>query len=69
LWKKQTVRVIPIIIAATGVIPKCLQDSLKMLDLPKDIYINIQKEVILGTCHITRKFMSQQQQQKFKTLE
>jgi hypothetical protein len=59
LWKQQTVQVIPIIIAATGVIPKCLLDSLKILDLPKDIYINMEKEVILGTCHLTSKFMSQ----------
>jgi hypothetical protein len=48
-----------IIIAATGVIPKCLFDSLKILDLLKNIYINMQKEVTLGTCHLTRKFMSQ----------
>jgi ABC-type uncharacterized transport system substrate-binding protein len=59
MWKKQTVQVIPIITTATGVIPKCLFDSLKTLDLPKGIYIYMQKEVILGTCHLTRKFMSQ----------
>jgi hypothetical protein len=34
-------------------------DSLKILDLPKGIYINMQKEAILGTCHLTRKFKSQ----------
>jgi hypothetical protein len=61
IWKQQTVQVIPIIIAGTGVIPKCLFDSLKTLDLSKNIYINMQKEVIFGTCHLTRKFMSQQQ--------
>jgi hypothetical protein len=55
----ETVQVIPIIIAETGVIPKCPLDSLKILDLPKDIYINMQKEVILGTYHLTRKFVSQ----------
>jgi hypothetical protein len=47
------------ITSATGVIPKCLFDSLKTLDLSKNIYIDMQKEVILGTCHLTRKFMSQ----------
>jgi hypothetical protein len=35
LWKRQTVQIITIIIAATGVIPKCLLDSLQILDLPK----------------------------------
>jgi hypothetical protein len=53
------IQFIPIIIIVTGVIPKCLFDSLKILDLPKDIYINMQKGVILGTCHLARKFMSQ----------
>jgi hypothetical protein len=59
LWKQQMVQVVQVIISATGVIPKCLFDSLKTLDLSKNIYINMQKEVILGTCHLTRKFMSQ----------
>jgi hypothetical protein len=39
--------------------PKCLFDSLQILDLSKNVYINMQKEVIVGTCHPTRKFMSQ----------
>jgi hypothetical protein len=59
LWEQQTVQVMPLINAATGVIPKCLFDSLKILDLPKSIYINMQKEVVLGTYHLTRKFMFQ----------
>jgi hypothetical protein len=59
LWKQQTVQVVPVIISVTGVIPKCLFDPLKTLDLSKNIYINMQKEVILGTCHLIRKFMSQ----------
>jgi hypothetical protein len=59
LWEQKTVQVMPIIIAVTGVIQKYLLDSLKIIDLPKGIYINMQKEVILGTCHLTRKFMSQ----------
>jgi hypothetical protein len=46
LWKQQMVQVIPMIISVTGVIPKCLFDSLKTLDLSKNIYINMQKEVI-----------------------
>jgi ABC-type uncharacterized transport system substrate-binding protein len=33
LWKQQGVQVIPVIITVTGVIPKCLFDSLKILDL------------------------------------
>jgi hypothetical protein len=36
-----------------------MSNSLKTLDLSKNIYINMRKEVILGTCHLTRKFMSQ----------
>jgi hypothetical protein len=38
LWEQQTVQVIPIIIAAAGVIPKCLFDSLKILYLSKKLY-------------------------------
>lgn len=60
MWGQRNVYIVPIVLSATGIIPKNLFRSLDTLDLPGNIYIRMQKEVILQTSHITRKFMSQQ---------
>jgi hypothetical protein len=52
VWKQNAVQVIPIVISATGVIPKSLSQSLKRLNLHPNRYIQMQKSVILGTCSI-----------------
>jgi hypothetical protein len=58
MWKQNTVQVIPIVISSTGVIPKSLSQSLKILNLHPNTYTQIQKSVILGTCSIVRKFLN-----------
>jgi hypothetical protein len=51
--KQDAVQVVPIVISATGIIPKSLSQSLKRLNLHPNTYIQIQKVVILGTCSIS----------------
>lgn len=57
-WNATDVKTIPIIMSSTGVVPKTLHTSLNTLDLPKSIYMLLQKAVILNTCRIVRKFLS-----------
>jgi hypothetical protein len=58
MWKEDAVQVVPIVISATGVIPKSLSQSLKRLNLHTNTYIQMQKVVILGTCSIVRNFLN-----------
>jgi hypothetical protein len=44
--------IVPIVISATGIIPKSPSQSLKGLNLHPNTYIQMQKVVILGTCSI-----------------
>lgn len=57
VWKMDNVTIVPIVISTTGVVPKALLNSLKILDLPKFTYITLQKAAILNTCRIVRKFL------------
>jgi hypothetical protein len=56
---QKEIKIIPLLVSATGIVPKNLFNSLKETGLPQSVYIEIQKQAILGTCHIVRKFMSQ----------
>jgi hypothetical protein len=56
MWKHKAAQVIPIVISATGVIPKSLSKSLTRLNLHPNTYVQTQKSVILGTCSIARSF-------------
>jgi hypothetical protein len=58
MWKQETVQVVPIVISATGMIPKSLSQSPKRLNLHPNTYIQMQKVVILGTCSIVRNFLN-----------
>lgn len=58
MWHQNQVRIIPVILSATGIIPKTLHKSLSDLQLPTYLYINLQKAVILDTCSIVRRFLS-----------
>lgn len=59
IWKQNTVKTIPFVISATGILHKTFISNLKILDIDKDIHHTIQKAVILKTCNITRKFLNQ----------
>jgi hypothetical protein len=58
MWKQDAVQVVPIVISATGIIPKSLSQSLKRLNQHPNTYIQMQKVVILGTCSIVRNFLN-----------
>jgi hypothetical protein len=57
MWKQDAVRVVPIVISATGIIPKSLSQSLRRLSLHPNTYIQMQ-EVVFGTCPIVRNFLN-----------
>ncbi|KAI5699149.1 hypothetical protein M8J77_002112 [Diaphorina citri] len=59
IWHQNTIQILPIIISATGVIPKTLHESLKILNLNKNMYIQMQKSVIINTCSIVRRFLNE----------
>jgi hypothetical protein len=58
IWKQDAAQVVPIVISATGIIPKSLSQSLKRLNVHPNTYIHMQKLVILGTCSIVRNFLN-----------
>jgi hypothetical protein len=59
IWNQKEVKILSILVSATGIVPKNLFNSLKEIGLSQSVYIELQKQAILGTCHIVRKFMSQ----------
>lgn len=58
MWNLEKVVTIPIVLSSTGIIPHKLHESLKTLNIKKNVYILIQKAVILNTTRIVRKFLS-----------
>lgn len=58
IWDQEKVVIIPIIIGAMGEIPKALYPALETLNIEKNIYLQMQKTVIIETCSIVRKFLS-----------
>jgi hypothetical protein len=57
IWHQEKVYIVPIILSTTGVIPKHLHHSLKLIDLKRNTYIQMQKAAILNTCRTVRKFL------------
>lgn len=57
MWHLEDVRIVPVVLSATGVVPKSLLRSLDELELKKDLN-SILKAVILGTCSIVRRFLN-----------
>lgn len=58
LWNMDNVYIVPIVLSATGIIPRSLHHSLSLLELKAGIYVCLQKAVILSTTRIVRRFMS-----------
>lgn len=58
VWGVDRVSVVPIVIGSTGEIPKQLLHNLKKLELNQNLYIQLQKSVILATCNIMRKVLN-----------
>lgn len=57
MWHLEDVRIVPVIISATGITPRTLIRSLEELELRRELN-SIQKAVILGTCSIVRRFLN-----------
>ncbi|XP_037930235.1 uncharacterized protein LOC119664965 [Teleopsis dalmanni] len=57
-WNLNKIEILPIIISAEGVTPKSLLSHIRRLELNQRIIDDIQKSVIIDSCHITRKFLN-----------
>jgi hypothetical protein len=58
MWKLAEVTVVPLVLSATGVVPKTLERNLKILSIIDNTLPFLQKAVLLKTAHITRKFLN-----------
>jgi hypothetical protein len=58
LWSLEKNSILPFIISATGIVPKSLFKNLKILDLGNTLIVEIQKGILLYSCHIVRKFLN-----------
>jgi hypothetical protein len=59
LWSLEKNSILPhIVISATGIVPQSLFKNLKILDLGNTLVVEIQKGILLYSCHIVRKFLN-----------
>jgi hypothetical protein len=58
LWCLEKNSILPFIISATGIVPQSLFQNLKILDLENTLVVEIQKGILLYSCHIVRKFLN-----------
>jgi hypothetical protein len=50
--------ILPLIILARGIVPQFLFKNLKILVLENTLVVEIQKGILLYSCHIVRKFLN-----------
>jgi hypothetical protein len=58
LWSLEKKSILPLIISATGIVPQSLFKNLKILDLGNTLVVEIQKGILLYSCHIVGKFLN-----------
>jgi hypothetical protein len=58
LWCLKKNSILPLVISATGIVPQSLFKNLKILDLDNTLVVEIQKGILLYSCHIVRKFLN-----------
>jgi hypothetical protein len=58
LWCLEKFSILPLIISATGIVPQSLFKNLKILDLGNTLVVEIQKGILLYSCHIVRKILN-----------
>jgi hypothetical protein len=58
LWCLEKIWILPLVISATGIVPQSLFKNLKILDLDNTLVVEIQKGILLYSCHIVRKFLN-----------
>jgi hypothetical protein len=54
LWCLEKNSILPLVISATGIVPQSLFKNLKILDLENTLVVEIQKGILLYSCHIVR---------------
>jgi hypothetical protein len=52
------ISILLLVISATGIVPQSLFKNLKILDLENKLVVEIQKGILLYSCHIVRKFLN-----------
>jgi hypothetical protein len=67
LWGLEKKSILPLIISATGIVPQSLFKHLKILNLGNTLVVEIQKGILLYSCHIARKFLNIIKHNKVKT--
>jgi hypothetical protein len=50
IW--QAAYIIPLVLSTRGIFPNKLHESLKLLNIRSDLYIQMQKAAILNTCRV-----------------
>ncbi len=58
IWKQNEVSIIPLIISNTGMLNKTFIEKLKLVNINKKIYGNIQKAVKTKACNIVMSFLN-----------
>jgi hypothetical protein len=58
MWHQNTVKIVPIILSSTGLIPKSLHTAIQTIELNKFLHMKLQKSVILDTSNIVRRFFN-----------
>jgi hypothetical protein len=58
LWCLEKISILPFIISATGIVPQSLFKNLKILNFVNTLVVEIQKGILLYSCHIVRKFLN-----------
>jgi hypothetical protein len=52
LWYLEKNSIVPLIISATGIVPQSLFKNLKTQDLGNTLVVEIQKGILLYSCHM-----------------
>jgi hypothetical protein len=58
LWCLEKNSILLLVISATRIVPQSLFKNLKILDLGNTLVVEIQKGILLYSCHIVRKFLN-----------
>jgi hypothetical protein len=67
LWCLEKISILPLIISATGIGPQSLFKNFKILDLGNTLVVEIQKGILLYSCHIIRTFLNTDTEHNIKT--
>jgi hypothetical protein len=58
LWCLEKNSILPFIISSTGILQHPLLKNIKIVDLENTFVVEIQKIILLYSCHIVRKFLN-----------